>query len=640
MPKRGGNQVTLVEQKHSPKVKRVTALLKEAGKKYSAGLYKEVCEMLELEDTCTLAALDDAQRLILLGKARREQGEFELARDTLELAVLRCNEEDLAEQRANALNSLASIHAISGDIPEALRALEQAIRLYKRLGSARKQADVLSNVGNLKNSLADYEGALLSLKDAYDLIKKNAPGTRSAVINLQNLGNTYHALGNLEKAETLHRDAGELAGKLSDRRLQVVSLINMAEAQNAKGKLGAAEMAYSQARSMSVEHGLKVYEVNALEGLGNVCYHKGFYEKAKTFHQRAVALAEAIDDRSSVLSVLLALARDELATRHAPEAVVTATKALVIAEQSDKLRSLYEAHELLADGYKQQGMFERALFHTESFHRLERQVFNEQSQDKTRHLAIKFEVEKASYEADMYRLRSEMASQAYQQAERLVRERTKDLEAAQLEIVTRLAVAAEYRDDDTGEHTRRVGRSAALMAHLLGWSRERVQLMYTAARLHDVGKIGIPDNILFKPGKLSDEEFQLMRSHARIGGRILADGHSPLLELAEEIALNHHERWDGRGYPDGLAGEMIPESARIVSVADVLDALIHERPYKKAWTVDDALAEMNHNSGSQFDARVMTVCLKLFAEGTFSPLDIAENWTELELELATLKVDA
>ncbi len=197
--------------------------------------------------------------------------------------------------------------------------------------------------------------------------------------------------------------------------------------------------------------------------------------------------------------------------------------------------------------------------------------------------------------------------------EQKVQERTQDLEKAQLETVQRLALAAEYRDDDTGLHTRRVGATAGMIAERLGLPALQVKLIRRAAPLHDVGKIGISDTILLKPGKLTDEEFTTIKKHTHIGAGILSGSSSPLLQLAEEIALHHHERWDGRGYL-GLEGEEIPLSGRIVTVADVFDALTHERPYKKAWPVDEAVAEIAAQGGQQFDARVVQAFLELTHE--------------------------
>ena len=191
------------------------------------------------------------------------------------------------------------------------------------------------------------------------------------------------------------------------------------------------------------------------------------------------------------------------------------------------------------------------------------------------------------------------------QLELRVRERTMELEDARLQTLSRLARAAEYRDDATGQHTRRVGRGAALVAEALGWSPEDVEMIRLAAPLHDVGKIGIPDGILLNDGPLTPTEFEVMKTHCSIGADILSGTDVPLLSMAAAIALSHHERWDGLGYPAGLEGEEIPLPGRIVAVVDTFDALTHPRPYKEAWSTSDALEDIARGSGGRFDPTVV-----------------------------------
>ncbi len=195
-----------------------------------------------------------------------------------------------------------------------------------------------------------------------------------------------------------------------------------------------------------------------------------------------------------------------------------------------------------------------------------------------------------------------------------VRERTRDLEHSQIEILERLARAAELRDDDTGQHTQRVGRMAAQLAAALKMDAAGVELIQRAALLHDVGKIGISDLILLKPGKLTPEEFEIIKTHTTIGATLLAEGHSPFVHMAQSIALTHHERWDGSGYPGKLAGDAIPLEGRILSVVDVFDALTNERPYKKAWPREEALAEIEKQAGRQFDPQVVAAFLAMARE--------------------------
>ncbi|MFC4639792.1 HD domain-containing phosphohydrolase [Deinococcus hohokamensis] len=191
-----------------------------------------------------------------------------------------------------------------------------------------------------------------------------------------------------------------------------------------------------------------------------------------------------------------------------------------------------------------------------------------------------------------------------------VESRTQELEEARLEMLARLARAAEHRDEDTGEHVTRVARTAAGIAGQLGLPAADIRLVEQAAPLHDVGKIGVPDAILLKPGRLTAEEFEVVKLHTTIGASILEDSRSPLIQAAQTIALTHHERWDGGGYPAGLSGEAIPLYGRIVAVADVFDALTSERPYKRAWSRAAALAEIRAQSGQQFDPAVVAAFVR------------------------------
>src|SRR5215204_1914907 len=191
-----------------------------------------------------------------------------------------------------------------------------------------------------------------------------------------------------------------------------------------------------------------------------------------------------------------------------------------------------------------------------------------------------------------------------------VRERTRELVDAQIEIIERLAMAAEFRDDNTGHHTQRVGQMSSLLARQLGLPDSQVSLIARAAPLHDVGKIGVPDTILLKMGQLSKAEFEVVKHHTVIGARILSGGKFPLLRLAEEIAFCHHERWDGEGYA-GMRKTDIPLAGRIVGVADVFDALTQRRPYKPAWPVGEAIAEIDRQRARQFDPAVVEAFLRV-----------------------------
>jgi CHASE2 domain-containing sensor protein len=198
--------------------------------------------------------------------------------------------------------------------------------------------------------------------------------------------------------------------------------------------------------------------------------------------------------------------------------------------------------------------------------------------------------------------------------EQAVRERTVELEETQLEVVRRLARAAEWRDEDTGEHVERIGALCERLALACGFTPREAETLRHASVLHDVGKIGIPDRVLLKPGKLDAEEWAVMQTHAAIGASMLSGSPSPLVQLGEEIARTHHERWDGSGYPAGLRGEEIPLAGRIVAICDVFDALRSKRPYKDAWTLDEALAEIARLRGTHFDPELTDLFLPLAGE--------------------------
>jgi putative two-component system response regulator len=208
--------------------------------------------------------------------------------------------------------------------------------------------------------------------------------------------------------------------------------------------------------------------------------------------------------------------------------------------------------------------------------------------------------------------------------EERVWERTRELATARLEVLARLAMAAEYRDDETGGHIQRVGRTSGQLAQALGLDDHTADLIRNAAPLHDVGKIGVPDGILLKPGTLTDEERDGMKVHVSIGASILSRSTSPLLRMAEQIALTHHEWWDGTGYPLGLCGEEIPLGGRVVAIADVFDALTQDRPYKEAFGLDQALAEIRTLSGRQFEPRIVSAFEELDHESLIA--DVEPIW--------------
>ena len=228
------------------------------------------------------------------------------------------------------------------------------------------------------------------------------------------------------------------------------------------------------------------------------------------------------------------------------------------------------------------------------------------------------------------RVRTHLAlSDQQRECRLLVDQRTYELEQSQRAAIFMLGAAGHYNDTDTGVHIWRMAAYSAALARAANWPVDKVYLLELAAPMHDTGKIGIPDEILKAPRRLTTEEMDIMKGHALIGYQILSNSDAPLFQLAAEVAHYHHEKWDGSGYPNGLSGEDIPQSARIVAIADVFDALTMKRPYKKPWSIEDAFNELRKNAGSHFDPRLVDVFLSIEAE----ILDIKNNWDKQESEI-------
>jgi response regulator RpfG family c-di-GMP phosphodiesterase len=210
--------------------------------------------------------------------------------------------------------------------------------------------------------------------------------------------------------------------------------------------------------------------------------------------------------------------------------------------------------------------------------------------------------------------------------------RSRELRETRLEVIRRLSRAAEFRDDDTGMHISRMSRYSVLIAKSAGFSESECDLLLNAAPMHDIGKIGIPDGVLLKPGKLDGDEWEIMQSHTILGARILEGSNTPIMKMACAIALSHHEKWNGAGYPEGRSGEDIPIMARVCAIADVFDALTSERPYKKAWTIEDAIGLITEEAGKHFDPNLVPAFLAIEEEIRH----VISHQTELAIETGAL----
>lgn len=213
---------------------------------------------------------------------------------------------------------------------------------------------------------------------------------------------------------------------------------------------------------------------------------------------------------------------------------------------------------------------------------------------------------------------------------RLVEEKTREIHQTRLKVIQRLGLAAEFKDNETGQHVIRMSHYARLIAETMGFDRSHCELIFNAAPMHDVGKIGIPDAVLLKSAKFEPDEWEVMKTHTTIGARILGSDDDLLIRTARSIAITHHEKWDGSGYPNGLEGEEIPIEGRIVALADVFDALTSPRPYKEAWSLERTLEHIQNESGRHFDPAVVKAFLSCIARVEMIMQQFTEEHAELQ----------
>ena len=552
-----------------------------------------------------------AQTLLQVAQLERQLGRFDEAKKHFFEVLEYAKQFEQIKLEIEARSGIAGVELQLGRFAESLTALQQTLELQRTLGDNKQLTKTLTNTGLTYIKLGEYEMALRYLFDAHSLLK-TIDDSKLEITNLVNIGLAFEHLEDLQNAAEYYSRALEAARSLGDPVLLCVNTLNLGQLDRKLGDFEDAQEHFYEALDYAKESGFQQGQMAALDGLGQVFRQLNQFQKASQQHFIVLEIARSIGDREQELEALLHLGRDHFELKTFQEALDHLHIALGLAEELSSLRGQFEAHEVLSTVYEAIGQDNIALMHHRRFYALRSRNFNEERDKQTRMISARFDLERARNEAEVYRLRTVTAQQARTDAETKVRQRTLELEKSQIEVVTRLAVAAEYRDDRTGEHTFRVGHYSALIAKQLGQKDAQVRLLRLAARLHDVGKIGIPDDILLKPAKLTVEEFNQMKQHTVIGSRILSGGRSKLLRMAERIAISHHEQWNGKGYPYNLPGEVIPLEGRIVAVADVYDALTQARPYKRAWRADEALRELERGSGTQFDPSVIQAAIRAF----------------------------
>ncbi len=510
---------------------------------------------------------------------------------------------------AECLLSIAKFAYVSGHALKGLGSAQRAVDLVRSLNSPallRKALTIrgalLADTGNLPVAIEVYAEALEIAVELRD------PLAEAAVCNNLGLALIYaaqyqDAIVCLERVESLTKGDDRLrsirGGALTNIALASLHLEDYARGlRAAKVAVELSENPASAterlARVLAETHYTRLLlEVDAPEAAKERCMiakrlaRESGLERAELYAGLAEGLCEVhsgtIDIGLSRLSKVLERAR--VLKGSLRDALIAMVKANEVAGRHDV--ALVYLRELMM--HTKEVQQENALLH----HRLHLEQLEQKRQP-----ASSPDVLMAQRES---KLRDQLVQQVAQQ----------ELMKSRIEMLERLAVTAELRDDATGEHSYRVGRLSSLLAREFGCDDDTVFMVDLAARLHDIGKIGIPDGILLKAGRLNESEMKLMQTHALIGSEILAQSNVPHMKMAEEIARFHHERWDGGGYPFGIGQTAIPLAARITALADVFDALTHRRPYKEAWSVDSALEAIAALKGIQFDPELTDLFLAL-----------------------------
>jgi HD-GYP domain-containing protein (c-di-GMP phosphodiesterase class II) len=551
--------------------------------------------------------------LLELNRVYRAVGDIALAGDCLNQALELSRNTLRQDAEAEVLNGFAAVSHTLGGATEALNYLLKSLEIRRSIGDLKGEIDCLNNLGVLRTHAGNYVGAIEVLSECYKLIQIHLHEPEIEGRCLNNIGNVYQDQGQYDAALIQFQSVLQIAQAANLPQLESIALTNLAETHLLMGSFSEALLLYDEVFVTAQMSGYSVTEIDALEGIARVHINLGQPRKALNAIARALEISRNSGDRHREILLLLDLAKTQNSLGDIHQAIDAAREAIGLAINASAKKLHHDAQGQLSVLLESAGDVAGAFNHYKIAHQLERELFNEESDRRLQGLSARFDLERARAEAETYRERTLEIEQINKTLEHKVKERTLDLEQAQIETVTRLALAAEYRDDNTGQHTYRVGNSAALLAQALGLPEAEVQALRIAARLHDVGKIGISDLILLKPGKLTPNEYELIKDHTIIGAQILSGGKSPILKLAEQIAMTHHERWDGNGYPNKLAGDEIPLVGRIVAVADVYDALTTERPYKRAWTHEESITELEAQSGKMFDPKIIELVRTVFA---------------------------
>jgi putative two-component system response regulator len=507
---------------------------------------------------------------------------------------------------AEALYRLASIAHFGGDPEAAFGLAMESSEIAEQCGARLVLSWSVHLLGIVHYQASNFSEALDHCLRALEVYHSTGDGVDAGNI-LNTIAAIYHSMGDNDRAIVTYEQA--LAASEPYGRLQMVALIlgNIARIRSSRSEYLPAVSMGRRAIEIARDHNPSIV-TNLLADLAEA--YMGLADRQKAadcFAEARRVLAQASDlgsepSYSAQLGVMVAEGRVALRSGSLDDAISVLQSALEMSERTESREYELEINDLLATAYKRSGRFEEALERRERHDAQYRKMFTHAADLRLRTLQVAHDTATSRQQAEIFRLRA-------QELEAVVASEapagSTTAASYHLEAFEQLAVLTEFRDHETGEHTNRVGDLAAEIAHAMGHSPEWCEQLRMAARLHDVGKVAVPDAVLRKTGPLTVEEYEMMKSHTSMGHRILAGNSAPMFQMAAEIAQSHHEWWDGSGYPLGISHTSIAIAGRIVTVADVYDALCSKRPYKRAWSRVESARFVSSGRGGQFDPDIV-----------------------------------
>jgi tetratricopeptide (TPR) repeat protein len=539
------------------------------------------------------------------------------ARSTVQQARVLARSRGDRPGEADAMYHLAELAYGSGLSNDAFGLALEARDLAHECGSKKTEVAALNIIAAVQYTAANFSDALVAATSALELYRSTGDRSSEGLL-LNSLALIQHSLRDTDRAIVTY-EAALMANKGHSRPdLDAITLANMAKVRADRNEHLLAVSLGESALALAREHSREfVPEILARLAISYVALSS--LDRAATCLDEAEAVIRDREARRRALSpacaVMVRVARGELHTaQHLREhALRDWADALELAVAANMMDVALDLRERLSNVNRLMGRYEHALVHQEARYELNEQMSARGAELRIRTIQMQHEAERARYEAEIARLRTV-------ELERLVRERADECEEHQAEVLMRVAEMAGPKHADIARHLRAVGELAGEIALELTSDAEFSRHVATAAPLHDIGKLGLPDDLIWKPGPLDDHEYEMVKQHPVLGARILAGGGSECSRMAEEIARCHHERWDGHGYPAGLAGTDIPLSARIVAVADVADALWSQRIYKQSWPAADVVEHVREGGGTHFDPEVVEAFERVVSRRGSAPL--------------------